>query len=132
MNILLIEPDRVLADTYRQALESAGHSVRMCAGAQSAVFCADEVTPDVVLLELQLVGHSGLEFLYEFRSYPEWQGIPVVIHSNVPAGELSGSWKLLKEQLGVASYHYKPLTSLQTLLRTISSVIPAEAGIQSR
>src|SRR4051794_4644485 len=107
MRVLLIEPDRLLADTYRLALESAGHSVRMCASAQSAIFCADEVTPDVVLLELQLVGHSGLEFLYEFRSYREWQGIPVVIHSHVPAGELSGSWQLLKSQLGVTAYHYK-------------------------
>jgi DNA-binding response OmpR family regulator len=123
MNILLIEPDKLLASTYRQALESAGHTVCMCASAQSAIFCADEMQPDVVLLELQLVGHSGLEFLYEFRSYPDWQDVPVIVHSHVPAGELSGSWQLLKSQLGVVGYHYKPLTSLHTLLRSVNAQV---------
>jgi len=130
MNVLLIEPDRLLADTYRLALEAVGHSVRMCAGAQSAIFCADEVTPDVVLLELQLVGHSGIEFLYEFRSYPEWQNIPVVIHSHVPAGELAGSWQVFKKHLGVSSYHYKPLTSLQKLIHVVQELSPIETALE--
>lgn len=121
-DILLVEPDKLLASTYRQAFEAAGHRVVMTASAQSAIFSADESRPDVVVLELQLIGHSGLEFLYEFRSYPEWQHIPVVICSTVPAGEFGGSWQLLKDQLGVRAYHYKPLVSLQTLLRTIAAV----------
>ena len=127
MNILLIEPDRVLAGTYRAALQAAGHKVLMCASAQSAVFAADEVTPDVVVLELQLVKHSGLEFLYEFRSYPEWHHIPIVIHSHIPAGEFSDSWELLRDHLGVAAYHYKPLTSLQTLLRSVNRFATVES-----
>lgn len=129
MNILLVEPDRLLADTYRAALETAGHRVVMCASAQSAIFAADEGVPDVVILELQLVGHSGLEFLYEFRSYPEWQHVPVVALTHIPAGEFSGGWDILRDQLGVRAYHYKPLTSLQKLLRTISDITPAETGI---
>lgn len=120
MKVLLLEPDKLLANTCRQALEHAGHKVYMCASAQSAVFCADDVAPDIVVMELQLVGHSGMEFLYEFRSYPDWQHIPVVINSYVPLGELGGSWRLMQEQLGVSAYHYKPLTSLKTLLDTVS------------
>ena len=119
MNILLIEPDKLLANTYRQAFESAGHQVVMCASAQSAIFAADEQKPDVVIMELQLIGHSGLEFLYEFRSYPEWQTVPVIINTTIPAGEFSGSWGLLQNQLGVQAYHYKPLTGLRKLLRSI-------------
>ena len=127
MNILLIEPDKLLADTYRKALEIRGHKVIMTASAQSAVFAADERKPDVVILELQLIGHSGLEFLYEFRSYPEWQGIPVVLHTHIPAGEFGGSWQVLKEQLGVHAYHYKPLTSLSKLLGTIDTFATVKA-----
>jgi DNA-binding response OmpR family regulator len=127
MNVMLLEPDRLLAGTYRQALESAGHTVRICASAQAAIFCADEVMPDVVVLELQLIGHSGFEFLYEFRSYNEWQHIPVVVVSNVPAGEFSSSWKLMKEQLGVHAYHYKPLTSLAKLIRTVDRFATVKA-----
>ena len=99
----------------------------MCASAQSAVFGADEVMPDVVVLEMQLVGHSGLEFLYEFRSYSEWQHIPVIIHSHIPAGEFMEGWQILKEQLGVAAYHYKPLTSLHALLRSVNRFATVES-----
>jgi DNA-binding response OmpR family regulator len=123
-HILLIEPDRLLAKTYLQALESAGHTVQVCATAQTAVFCADDQQPDAVIMELQLVGHSGIEFLYEFRSYADWQEVPVIIATNVPAGEFSGSWQLLKKELGVGSYFYKPLLSLKTLLAAVDAAAP--------
>lgn len=121
-HILLIEPDRLLADTYRQALEFAGHSVVMCAGAQSAIFAADEQQPDLVIMELQLIGHSGIEFLYEFRTYDDWQHVPVVILSGVPAGEFASSWGLLKHELDVQAYLYKTLTPLYKLLRIVSEL----------
>ncbi len=122
MKILLLEPDKVLADTYRQAFIGAGHKVVMCASAQAAVFAADDFKPDVVVMELQLTGHSGIEFLYEFRSYDDWTTTPVVINTSVPAGEFSESWSILKDQLQIAAYHYKPMTSLRTLLRAVQSV----------
>lgn len=124
MNIILLEPDKVLADTYRQALIGQGHKVTMCASAQAAIFAADDVKPDVVIVELQLTGHSGIEFLYEFRSYDDWQNVPAIILTNVPAGEFSDSWEVLKRELNVTAYHYKPLTSLQTLLRSVGDVVP--------
>lgn len=121
MKILLIEPDKVLANTCRQALTHDGHKVVMCASAQAAIFAADEFKPDVVILELQLTGHSGIEFLYEFRSYDDWVQVPVLVVTNVPAGEFQGSWDMLRDQLGVTGYHYKPLTSLRTLLRAVNT-----------
>lgn len=117
--ILLIEPDRLLADSYRAVLEDAGHDVLMCASAQSAIFAADAVCPDLVILELQLIGHSGVEFLYEFRSYPEWRAIPVVVLSQVPPVELDGSRSLLAEELGVRTYYYKPQISLANLVSEV-------------
>lgn len=123
-HILLIEPDRLLAKTYMAALRRAGHTVRACATAQTAIFSADDRRPDVVVMELQLVGHSGIEFLYEFRSYPEWQEVPVIVATEVPAGEFSDSWQLLKGELGVRSYHYKPLLSLQTLVGSVAEAVP--------
>ena len=124
MNIIILEPDKVLANTYRQVLAQAGHKVTMCATAQAAIFAADDVRPDVVITELQLSGHSGIEFLYEFRSYDEWSDVPVIALTNVPAGEFDGSWSLLRDQLGVRQYHYKPLTTLRTLLRSVNSFLP--------
>lgn len=127
MKIVLLEPDRILADTYRQALTQAGHHAVMTATAQAAIFTADELKPDLVIMELQLIGHSGIEFLYEFRSYDDWTDVPVIILTNVPAGEFAGSWELLRDQLGVVSYHYKPLTSLRTLLTTVNALTPTHS-----
>jgi len=126
-HILLIEPDRPLAGSYCQALETAGHQVVLCAGAQSAIFATDSRIPDVIVLELQLIEHSGIEFLYELRSYPEWQSIPVVVLSHIPPAEFTGSQKLLIDELGVRAYHYKPLTSLRSLLTSVDSCLKTPA-----
>jgi DNA-binding response OmpR family regulator len=127
MKILLIEPDRLLAGTYKKALEQASHSVVVASTAQAAIHAADDLQPDLVILELQLVSHSGIEFLYEFRSYADWQAIPVVVVSNVPPGEFADSWQLLREELGVQNYHYKPRTTLRALLRTVDSFAPVSS-----
>ena len=125
--ILLIEPDKLLAETYFLALNHAGHQVMACAGAQSAIMVADRHRPDLVILELQLVEHSGIEFLYEFRSYAEWQDIPAIVHSLVPPAEFQTSRQLLENELGVTAYLYKPRTSLRQLLNTVSEYSPVKA-----
>lgn len=120
--ILLVEPDYVLARIYAMALQRAGHKVRVVADAQAAIDRADRLTPDVVVLELQLAGHNGIEFLYEFRSYSEWQAVPVIINSGVAPGEIQsvpGAW----EQLGIAAYHYKPRSNLRALLASVEQVL---------
>ena len=122
--ILLIEPDRLLAETYYQSLITAGYDVSVCPSAQSAVLAADKITPELVILELQLVEHSGIEFLYEFRSYPEWQDIPVIIHTQVPAAEFHGNSQLLSRELGVTTYLYKPHTTLRQLLKSVRQQLP--------
>lgn len=121
--ILLIEPDRVLGRTFSDALVARGHQVSVCATAQSGIFRADDVQPDLVLVELQLVGHSGIEFLYEFRSYPDWQDVPVIVFSNVPAKEFDHNWQQIKRQLAVSDYLYKPATSLAALLAVIDDTL---------
>jgi DNA-binding response OmpR family regulator len=124
-HVLLIEPDRLLAETYMTALLADGHTAQPCVSAQSAVFCVDEQMPDIIIMELQLTGHSGIEFLYELRSYADWRRIPVIVLSGIPAGEFQGSWSLLRKQLGVESYHYKPLTSLKDLLVSVRDGLAA-------
>jgi DNA-binding response OmpR family regulator len=121
-NILMLEPDAVLARTYRQAFEHMGHTVRRTVSAQDAVFLVDEQLPDVVLVEIQLTAHSGIEFLYELRSYAEWQRVPVIIHSCIPPTEFQDSMELMRGLLNVRSYLYKPHTTLQSLLRAVREI----------
>jgi DNA-binding response OmpR family regulator len=114
MRIVLIEPDARLAKLYADHLQTAGNTVVKVATAQVAIHMIDVQKPDLVILELQLVSHSGVEFLYELRSYPEWQNIPVIIHTVVPQATFQ-RYKQQLAALGVTDYLYKPLTRLATL-----------------
>lgn len=122
MHILLIEPDYVLATIFRCALEQNSHTVITAASSQQAVHFADQRKPDVVVLEMDLPRHNGVEFLYEFRSYSEWLDVPVVIHSFVPPEELAAP--TLRRELGVVRLLYKPATSLVQLCMAVDQVVP--------
>jgi len=115
----------MIAATYGQGLLTQGHTVAHAPTAQMAIHAADRQTPDLVIVEVQLVEHSGVEFLYEFRSYPEWQQIPAIILSTVPPAEFSVSQELLKNELGVRSYYYKPQTKLAQLLTVVDELTAA-------
>lgn len=118
-NILLIEPNTVLAATYSQALQHAGHKVTHVTGGQAAVDAADQHTPDVLVMELQLPAHNGVEFLHEFRSYGDWEGVPVIVNTALPPMSLTDIEPLLKRELGVTVVCYKPRTTLDDLVRLV-------------
>jgi hypothetical protein len=62
--------------------------------------------------------------LYEFRSYADWQKVPVVALTNVPKAEFAGCKELLKDQLKVSDYLYKPTTNLRALLNSVRDQMP--------
>jgi len=120
MHVLCIEPDRVLARTYTQALQHAGYTTAYAATAQDAVDAADTKRPDLVVLELQMTGHDGIEFLHEFRSYPEWRDIPVIVNTNLTPAALEPVKPALVE-LGIGACLYKPYATLQQLVSHVNA-----------
>lgn len=122
--VLFLEPDALLASTYRRALERAGHSVSHHTSAAMAMQAADRQRPDILVIELQLARHNGVDFLYEFRSYREWQSIPVILMSQVPPQEAVMSGEVW-EQLGITTYLYKPHTTLQQLVQSVDGALAA-------
>jgi CheY-like chemotaxis protein len=113
--ILLIEPNTLLARTYTKALRHAGHEVRHTTGAQTAIIAADDRAPDMIVLELQLPVHNGIEFLQEFRSYAEWQDIPIVVNTVIPPNRLADLESALQRDYGIGHVLYKPRASLHML-----------------
>lgn len=113
-HILLLEPNQLLAGQYQRFFEDNGHDVTWCQNAQNGINLADNRKPDIVVMELLLTAHSGIEFLYEFRSYSEWRSIPIIILTRVPRNDISSSDKVL-EELGVVAFLYKPETTLRRL-----------------
>jgi DNA-binding response OmpR family regulator len=123
VDIVLVEPDRVLAKTYARALQAAGYKVVSCAGAQTGIHSVDKQSPKLVIVELQLAGHNGVEFLYELRSHSDWQNIKVIVLSTVPPEE-AGLTPQIQNKLGISRYCYKPQTTLEQLIETVAQALP--------
>ncbi len=121
--ILFIESDRILGGNAKRILKRAGHGVDWQVDPQAAMDSADARRPDIVILDLMLAGRSGVEFLYEFRSYPEWSDVPIIIYSNVPAEEFNATYVGFNE-LDIAAYHYKPMSSIAELASSIERLLP--------
>lgn len=121
-NVLIIEPDRTIAKCIKDELEKRSMKVSISANADAAIEAADKLQPDAVVTELSLAGHSGTEFLYEFRTYPDWSEIPIIIYSSMKLPDLvteSHDWKHLK----IAEFLYKPNDSLVQLANSVESLV---------
>jgi DNA-binding response OmpR family regulator len=119
--LLLIEPDFVLGRIYTKALTDHGYDTTTVKGAQTAISVLDKMDDfAMIILEIQLVDHGGVEFIYELRSYKEWQNLPIIIHTMVPLSSLQFP-KNFYDNFGVVEYLYKPSTSIDKLLNTVDS-----------
>ncbi len=111
--ILLIEPDKAMQANIVEALNELGRVIVQPSAAKAVSWAHDSVC-DVVVMELSLGGHSGFEFLYEFRTYKDWENIPILVYSGLKLDVSicnSRAWEKLK----IAAFLYKPQTSLAEL-----------------
>ena len=87
--VLLIDDDPVIGTTYGRRLRSAGYDVQVVCDGADGLLALKDFRPDVVLLDLDMPGVNGIEWLREIRSYPTLRHLPVVVLS---AG--SHSWQM--------------------------------------
>jgi DNA-binding response OmpR family regulator len=119
--IFLLETDRQLGRAAKRYFGDI-HDVYHFSDPQMAVTSADINKPDIVILDLFLAGRSGIEFLYELRSYPDWQQLPVLITGHLPSNEIAEYADALME-LKVHKYLPKHTTSLQDLLVEVEQAL---------
>ncbi len=121
MKILLLESNKELAEATKLWFENAGHEVEVAFSAQQAVYCAEN-SPAVIVMELALPVHNGLEFLYELRSHQDWAGIPVVIYSRISAETADLSQDIM-HRLGIVDHLYKPTTTFKKLESVVAGAV---------
>ncbi|MBN1680056.1 MAG: response regulator [Anaerolineae bacterium] len=119
--ILIVEDDADLCEVYRDILESEGHNIDIINSASKAVdyLIRQRNRPDVVLLDMQLPGDSGLIVLGFIRRLPRLAKTKVVIASGYP--DLA---KQAVEQWGADLFLRKPVP-FDTLTTTIDQCITA-------
>jgi DNA-binding response OmpR family regulator len=119
-DILIIEPSRPLADILETSFVRKGYSAVTAHNAQDAISAADKHMPKLIILELVMSNHNGMEFIHEFRSYPEWLETPVILYSHIAPSELDLNEEKL-QNLGISAHFYKPQSSLKELYRAVES-----------
>jgi len=81
MRILVIDDEPSMRDIARFALEPAGHQVTTAATAEEGIRLANEIRPDVVLLDTVLPGVQGFEALSMISAGEDTGNIPVIAFS---------------------------------------------------
>jgi len=115
-DVLIVEPSKDLALIIAQALARHERSSVIAQTAQAGIEQADQKPPRLIILELLMPKHNGLEFIHELRSYPEWQPIPIIIYSQMPPEDLNTTEEILKD-MGIVAHLYKPTASLEQLVK---------------
>ncbi len=118
--VLLVEDDSWLADLYKDVLESDKNcEVFTAQTAGEALQLLDSHKKiDLILLDMFLPDHNGIEFLHEVASYSDINTLPIIILSSIYQHEFSMSderWR----HYGVVKYLYKPQTKPQDLLTSV-------------
>lgn len=117
-DILLLEsgPDNI--EPFADAFTTIGKTVNIHGiedGAAALDFLnqcgeyTDAPRPDLILLDLQLPNHSGMDILAELYDRPEWRRIPViVVTASIDAEEIARSY-----ELSANAYIQKPSTTAE-------------------
>ena len=76
---LIVEDDRDIVALFRHVLDIAGYHTEIVLNGKEAMDRLEMFQPNIVLLDLQLPGMSGIEILTRMRADERMRDIPVVV-----------------------------------------------------
>ncbi|HKJ26225.1 MAG TPA: diguanylate cyclase [Anaerolineales bacterium] len=121
---MIIEDDRDTVALFRHVLDFAGYKTEIILRGEKALERLSVVTPDVILLDLNLPGVSGTKILEIIHEDPRLADIPVIVitgHSHMALGLQSQTDLILLKPVSVDQ-----LTNLILRLRPVDPNIPVE------
>ena len=110
-NILLVEDDKIIAESMNFALESNGFNVKWCAMGYDALNHLDNQDTDIVLLDIGLPDINGFDVLRKIRKTSD---IPIII---ITAMNDDADIVLGLEGLGADDYVTKPFNNRVLIAR---------------
>jgi CheY-like chemotaxis protein len=79
VTVLVVDDDPDVTTFLGTILGDAGMRVVTAHDGREALERLQEVTPDLISLDLVMPGKSGVRLLHDLRKHPSWQRIPVII-----------------------------------------------------
>lgn len=105
MNILVAEDDKMLSKMMCSILKEGGHTCFPVFDAMQAVMFAIKQPPDLVLLDINMPGGTGLGVLKKLKASSKTSFVPVLVIS----GSIDPSMPAQVLELGAAQFLSKPL-----------------------
>ena len=127
--LLLVEDDRQLAELVRFHFDRAGFSVTRTGDGEEALILAEEVRPDIVILDWMIEGISGIEVCRRLRRRPQTASLPIIMLT--ARGEENDRVRGL--ETGADDYLTKPFSPKElvaragAVLRRVRPALAAEA-----
>jgi DNA-binding response OmpR family regulator len=105
LSILIVDDDAILAGTYALALENAGMRAIVETDPSAALGRMTATHPDLVLMDMQMPGVSGIELARIIRQSRRYLSLPIVFLS----GEREPARQLEARKLGGDDFICKPV-----------------------
>ena len=109
-------------DEILQQLQSQGFRVETAGSGADAFHKTRDLRPDLVLLDMELLGKSGWETLHELKTSPDTLAVPVIIASSVDERKMGAA-------LGAADSLIKPFTSA-ALIQAVRRVLQPDGTLR--
>lgn len=119
MKILLADDDRVLTHLLSTRLRAKGAEIIVAHDAMQALMIAMRSPPDVIVLDIQMPGGTGIEALRKLKCSARTSSIPVVVLSGSVAPDASEA----VTALGAAQFLLKPVEP-EALYEVLCRVLP--------
>ena len=120
MTILLADDDRVQTLMLSTRLKAKGFKVIVAYDAIQAWMAAIRTPPDVIILDIQMPGGTGIAVLNQLKASPKTSQIPVIVLS----GSIDPEMVSRVKGLGADEFLPKPV-DLDRLYHSLSSLLGA-------
>lgn len=121
LRIMLVEDDPVVAEIVQMTLEDlGGFQVSHFFGGQDAIDALDDVSPDVVLMDVMMPGMDGLSSMLHIHKIPKYSALPIIFMTAKTQAHEQASY-IEKGAIGVIPKPFNP----ETLCSTVQSLYDA-------
>jgi two-component system phosphate regulon response regulator PhoB len=131
-HVLVIESTPAIQELIALNLGMAGYQISRAADAESAMLMLEDSVPDLLLLDWNLPGQSGLSLVRRLRAQSSTRSLPIMMVT-ARCGEPD---KIMALESGADDYMTKPFSPremvarVQCLLRRSCAVVSGDAPLQ--
>lgn len=119
--VAIVEDDQSIAMMYRMKFEAEGYIVQTAENGKLGLALAEEMKPDIILLDLMMPEMTGDEMLKKLRATSWGKHIKVIILTN--SGEEAAPPEI--KELGVEAYVVKAQMTPRQVAELVKSKLAA-------